>query len=87
MATKTTSPVIVVLIGVLGFIVGYFYYSNTKQVVDVPIDTKINDAAYLKFKSLKFDLEFLKKEQFASLKVLGEYPINPGATGKQNLFE
>lgn len=87
MATKTTSPVIVILIIVLGFIVGYFYYSSTKQTVDIPIDPKINDVAYLKFKTLSFNLAFLQQEKYSSLKMIGDRTINPGVTGKTNLFQ
>lgn len=84
---KTTNPVVIILIIVLGFIVGIFYYYSTKQeAIEETAPLTIHDPEYLKFKDLTFDVRFFKEKLFASLKKIGEFPIPPGPTGKQNLF-
>ena len=75
-----------VLIVVLGIIVGYVMYSQTSgESVDVPLSVA-GDTCYVKFKDLHFDFSLFQNQQFNSLVIYGEYPIQPGVVGKQDPF-
>ena len=84
----TTSPLILVMIVLLGIIVGYFYYSQiTKdETFEVPVSASLKDPTFMKFKDLHFDFSLFSSVLFTSLVNVGEYPIEPGTTGKQDLF-
>ncbi len=83
---QTTNPIMLVLIVVLGIIVGYVMYSQTSgESVDVPLSVA-GDTSYVKFKDLHFDFSLFQNQQFNSLVIYGEYPIQPGVVGKQDPF-
>lgn len=88
MAVSKTSPVITIAIIALGFIAGYFYYSQALQNPPPPVQP-INisaDDSLAKFKDLKFNFSILDDEKFKALKILGESPVQPGVKGKTDLF-
>lgn len=72
----------------MGFVVGYFYYSQATadQTFEVPVSAEFNDEAYLKFKDFKFDFSLFSNSGFSSLRNIGDFPIQPGITGKDNPF-
>ncbi len=83
-----TSPVILVAIVLLGLIAGYFYYSqflvdNYPQLSPVAIAK--NDTL-LQFKGTSFNFSVLDSNIFRALKTLGESPVNPGQTGRVDIF-
>ncbi|MEK7583472.1 MAG: hypothetical protein AAB483_03690 [Patescibacteria group bacterium] len=80
-----TSPFILALIVLLGGMVGYFLYAQQGDKALVA-PAAISDASYLKFKDLKFDFSVFQQPQFQGLKTFGEYPLQSGVTGKQDLF-
>ncbi|MDO8583642.1 MAG: hypothetical protein Q7R83_00490 [bacterium] len=82
----STNPFILLLIVLLGSMVGYFWYTQQSGDEALPLPAAINDASYLKFKEMRFDLAMFQQSQFQTLKIFGEYPIKPGATGKLDLF-
>lgn len=75
----------------LGFIIfigaaaGYLYYSQTSEViVDIggpPISQELE-----KFDRIKLDFSILEDERYRSLEVYGEIPVDPGVTGRKNIF-
>lgn len=75
----------------LGFIIfigaaaGYLYYSQTAEViVDIggpPISQELE-----KFDRIKLDFSILEDERYRSLEVYGEIPVDPGVTGRKNIF-
>lgn len=74
---------------ILGLIGGYIYYSNVivpnKVLVKLP-DIVANDSLG-KFKDLKtFNFEIFNNVTFKSLKILGDIPVQPGETGRTDLF-
>ena len=84
---NSVNPFISIVLILLGFIVGYFYYSQTSgDYVSPPLPATISDPSFVKFKDMSFDMTIFGNQQFGSLKTLGDYPIQPGFTGKQNLF-
>lgn len=86
---KSGSWLINVVIILAGLVGGYFYYSliikpNAQPIV-VPDVRK--DDTLAKFKDLKsIDLKLLADPAFRTLKILGEIPVVPGPTGKNDPF-
>ena len=76
----------VVLLGIVG---GYMYYYQITKPAKVPIvlpDIPTGDNLE-KFKDFKsFNFSVLDNPVFKGLKVLGEVPVNPGVTGRTDLF-
>ena len=70
----------------LGFAVGYLYYSQTSEtfvVTEGPsISTELDS-----FNRIKFDLSILDNEHYKALEVYGEIPVDPGVSGRRNIFE
>jgi len=83
----STNPLILGLIVLLGFASGYFLYSQgSGEVQELPLPALIADPSYPKFKDVHFNFSLFTDKQFQSLKIFGEYPLQAGATGKQDLF-
>lgn len=84
----STNPFILGLIIALGFIVGLMYYQQTSadEPYDIPLPVSIRDDTYIKFKDLRFDLSIFQNQNFSSLRTFGEFPVDPGFTGKRDLF-
>ena len=88
MTKNSTSPVIIIAIAALGFIAGYFYYSQTLSDQALPIYPIIipADDNLIKFKDLKLDFSALDNLTFKNLRIFGESPVQPGATGRGDIF-
>ena len=75
----------------LGFIIfigaaaGYLYYSQTSEIIvdtgGSPISQELEN-----FDRIKLDFSILEDERYKSLEVYGEIPVNPGVTGRKNIF-
>lgn len=87
-AQQTQNSLILVMIVLLGIVVGYFYYSSYVVPAMVPVPPPpIAHADDLKaLEGLKIDYGILTNKKFQSLQIFGELPVNPGATGKKDLF-
>lgn len=72
-----------------GLIGGYLYYSQlirpNKQAITV---TEVPRQDVLsKFKDIRsFNFEIFNRDYFKALKILGEAPVLPGATGRSDIF-
>ena len=79
---------ILALIIVLGFGVGYFYYSQWAVPARVPIEPPlVSGRDDLKvFENLKINFSILDNKKYKVLEIFGESPVNPGITGKKDLF-
>ena len=74
----------IVFAGIAG---GYLYYSQVLQQISPPQIPEISSSDTLaKFKDIKFDFSIFDDARFRSLKVFGESPVQPGTTGKTDLF-
>ena len=87
-AQQTQSLLILVMIILLGIAIGYFYYSSfvvpaLAPVLPPPIAQKDDLKA---FEGLQIDFGILTNKKFQSLQIFGESPVNPGATGKKDIF-
>ena len=82
------SVLIAALIVVLGFAIGYFYYSQWAVPARTPVEPPpIPEKDDLKtFESLKIDFSILDNKKYKVLEIFGESPVNPGITGKKDLF-
>ncbi|MBI2063353.1 MAG: hypothetical protein HYT61_03930 [Candidatus Yanofskybacteria bacterium] len=84
---NTTSPVILFAIIILGLIVGYFYYNQTSQDQSVSVvPASLTDVNFSKFKDLKLDFSGLDNLIFKTLRIFGESPVQPGSTGRIDIF-
>lgn len=82
------TTLIIALIIVLGFAVGYFYYSQwvvpARVLVEPPPIAGRDDLKT--FENLKIDFSILDNKRYKALEIFGESPVNPGATGKKDIF-
>ncbi len=86
--SNNQTTLIVALILVLGFAAGYFYYSQWAVPARVPIGPPlVSGRDDLKiFENLKIDFSILDNKKYKALEVFGESPVNPGITGKKDIF-
>ena len=82
------TTLIMALIIVLGFAVGYFYYSQwvvpDRVLVEPPPIAGRDDLKT--FENLKIDFSILDNKRYKALEIFGESPVNPGITGKKDIF-
>ena len=86
--SNNQSVLIISLIIVLGFAVGYFYYSQWAVPARVPVEPPpvAGKDDLKKFENLKIDFLILDNKKYKVLEVFGEAPVNPGVTGKKDIF-
>lgn len=69
----------------IGFALGYLYYSQTSEtIVDIGQLEIDSDLRY--FENAKLDFSILEDERYKALEVYGEVPVDPGVTGRRNIF-
>lgn len=86
--TSSTNPVVLAMIIFLGLMSGFVYYrqATAEVVYEIALPQAALDPEFLKFKDLRFDLSLFQNESFTQLKTFGEFPIQPGGTGKRDIF-
>jgi len=86
--SNNQSVLIVALIIVLGFAAGYFYYSQWAVPARVPVEPPpvAGKDDLKKFENLKIDFSILDNNKYKALEIFGESPVNPGVTGKKDIF-
>lgn len=85
---ENPSRVIPIAIMVLGIIAGYLFYSLTIKGnnVGIPPPAAAQDDTLSKFKDISLDFSIFDDLRFKSLKIFGELPVQPGATGRVDIF-
>ncbi|OGN16585.1 MAG: hypothetical protein A3C88_01755 [Candidatus Yanofskybacteria bacterium RIFCSPHIGHO2_02_FULL_50_12] len=88
MQQQTNSLLYTVLIVVLGLAAGYIYYSQwvapfAAEVPPAPIAAQDD---FSTFKDLKINFSSFKDKAYAKFNIFGELPVDPGITGKRDLF-
>ena len=68
----------------MGLAIGYLYYGQTSETLIV--ETVELDAGLQAFADITADFSILDDKRYKSLNIFGEIPINPGITGKINIF-
>ena len=73
---------------VLGFAIGYFYYYQWAIPARTPIEPPpvAEKDDLKKLENLKINFSILDNNKYKALEVFGESPVNPGVTGKKDLF-
>ena len=90
MAPQQTNQntLIVALIIILGFAAGYIYYSQWSGPSIISIEAPaVSGRDDLKtFENMKIDFSILDNQKYKALEIFGESPVNPGSTGKKDIF-
>ncbi|MBX4189997.1 hypothetical protein KW791_01745 [Candidatus Parcubacteria bacterium] len=74
------------LIVIAGLALGYLYYSNVTEEITIPA-APISNADNLKsFQNMVIDFSILDNPTYRALGINGEIPVNPGITGKRDIF-
>lgn len=90
MPTQTkTSPLILILIVLSGFVAGYFYYSqigagDISEIAPVISINRNDDLG--KFENITFPTKVLENPSYRNLRVFGEAPVQPGLSGRIDIF-
>jgi hypothetical protein len=85
---ENPSRVIPIAIMILSVLAGYLFYSLTIKgtEVEIPAPSVSQDDTLLKFKDVKVDFSVFDDFRFKSLKIFGESPVQPGPTGRVDIF-
>ncbi len=88
MTSPSSSKLYVGLIILVGLVGGYVAYSQwikpTAAIIPPPVIS--NQDGLSAFKNLKINFQVLDDPAYKSLITSGESPVNPGITGKKDLF-
>ena len=85
---RSESKTLMLLLIFISIFAGYMFYSQSKkgaalEIPPLPIRTKDNLS---KIKDMSLDLSIFDNKTYKSLKIFGEAPVNPGVTGRTNIF-
>jgi hypothetical protein len=84
---ENPSKVIPAAIIALGIIAGYLFFSLTIQGGEMGIPPPVlTDDSLSKFKDISLDFSIFDDARFKSLKTFGESPVQPGPTGRADIF-
>jgi hypothetical protein len=85
---ENSSKVIPIAIVVLGFVAGYLFYFLTIKgtEAEIPSPAVSQDDTLSRFKDINLDFSVFDDFRFKSLKVFGELPVQPGTTGRVDIF-
>jgi hypothetical protein len=85
---STPSKLYILLIGLVGLVGGYIVYSQWLKPLGTPLPPPLltNQDSLTAFKNLKIDFSVLDNAISQGLIISGESPVNPGVTGKKDIF-
>ena len=88
MTSQYSSKLYIALIIIGGLAAGYLYYSQIAQPAEPTVPpAPITAHDDLKsFQDLKIDFSIFTSPLYKNLNIFGESPVNPGVTGKKDLF-
>lgn len=76
------------LIILLGFVVGFLYNSQSDPTASVPqVDARYQLTSLRGLDRAHVDSAIMQTEQFKELRVFGQLPVRPTAGGKDNPFQ
>ncbi len=88
MPNPRQSSLILYLIMLFGFALGWLYVGQTDQSQLVPqVPAALQLTTLRSLQNLKIDFSILSDPQFRALRAYGELPVQPGAGGKTNPFQ
>ena len=84
---ENPGKVIPLAIVLLGIVAGYIFYSTSLGGnVEVPPVVAAQDSTLAQFKDLNLDFSIFDDARFKSFKIFGESPVQPGSTGRLDIF-
>lgn len=87
MASLRQSPVLLYLIMLLGFVMGFLYNSQLDPTGSVPaIPAQFQLTSLKPVENLKIDYTILTSAQFQELRIFGQLPVPVQSGGKDDLF-
>ncbi len=85
MARSVKINIFGLLIVFLGLVAGLIYYMGL-ITPEVPA-ALVSYPDLLRFRTMSLNFSVLDKASFENLETFGEIPVNPGATGRDNIFD
>jgi len=88
MAISRQSPIILYLIIVLGFVLGFLYNSQTDPASSAPaVLAKFQTTSLKGLDTLRIDYSILEQPQFRELKIFGQLPVQASGGGTSDPFQ
>lgn len=88
MATSRQGSVILYLILIFGFIMGYLYNTQADPTAAVPeLDNRFQLTSLKSLEGARIDQTVFSSNQYKSLRIFGSLPVVPEGGGKDNPFE
>ena len=86
--SHTTNPLILILIIFSGLLGGYIYYSQIATAVppEIPPATVSGSDSLGRFKDITFPQGRLELPSYRELRIYGEAPVQPGVSGRADIF-
>lgn len=86
--SSSPSKLYVILIICVGLVGGFVAYNQWVKPAEnvIPPPALSSQDSLTSFESLKIDFSVLKNAVSSDLVVSGESPVNPGVTGKKDIF-
>jgi hypothetical protein len=82
------SPLVLYLVMVFGFALGWLYVSQTDPARSVPqVPAALQLTTLRQLQNLKIDFSILSDPQFQELRAHGELPVQAGAGGRADPFQ
>ncbi len=88
MPTTKPSRILLYVIMLFGFIMGYLYTMQSDPVAAVPVlDNRFLLTSLRNLESARIDQSVFSSEQYKSLRIFGSLPVQAGSGGKDNPFQ
>jgi len=83
---QSNNNLVLMILIFAGIVGGYLYHTNisSELFINPPLNGKTGDLD--DFKDISLTLSDKEITRIDSLRVFGESPVNPGLTGKRNIF-
>lgn len=88
MPSLKQSPVLLYLIMLLGFVLGFLYNNQVDPTADVPqVPAQFQLTSLQGLQNLKIDYSLLASDQFKQLRIFGQLPVQVTDGGKTDPFQ
>ncbi len=88
MATNRENKLLIYLIMILGFVMGFLYSTGSDATANIePLELELQTAALQSLRTARIDESIVNSEVFKSLQVFGSLPVDSATGGKSNPFQ